>query len=209
MAMSLTAASGVSAAFTDTANAEDNIFQAGTVNMQLSATGTGGWSDIITAPFSTPANFAPGETYQDEVFVRNIGTVDFDSVIFSASSLTQTEAGMADLIYITEFRYDRNGDGNYTSGTNEDFTAAMVAAYDVDSDGLSLQDLIDNAGSSATGFELELGGANVLPGSITAPSDYLNGKGVRITVEFDSTAGNIFQGDNVTLDFDFTGSNIE
>lgn len=206
-AVLLVAGSGF-AAFTSTANSQDNQFRAGTLNLQLSNTGTGGWSNLVNRSWQTPINWAPGDTYEDVVYLRNQGTVDADSVLVDMSGINAISgpAGFENQIQLISAWYDSNGNGIRDGG--EGILSDIMAVADAtagNNDGVAtLGEIYGYLSVPAQSFELEAGASNVLPGSSAAV------KGLYLEWEFlDLPNNNLYQGAVLEIDLDFTASNIE
>lgn len=199
------------AAFTDSANAEDNLFQAGTLDLQLSQDGST-WAEDTNDTWVSPTNWAPGDSFDDVLYLRDAGTVDIDSLQWNMSDRTRTgSADLDDMVVLTSAWYDDNGNDVRDGG--EGILSSLVSAYDlIDVNGeVSLEELYDGMTGGVGAYELEAG-ANVLPGEVTDPllgGPSGTGKGLYLEWTFDEDADNTYQGTTVLVDFDFTGSNVE
>jgi len=212
----------VAAAFIDTGSSASNLFQAGTLDLQLSETDSNadgiadtgaGWADDTTATWTSPTNWAPGETFSSVLFLRDAGSVDIETLEWDMSSITRNTGGVTgtanldDMVILTVAWYDRNANG-VDDGAAEDLLPALIAAYDTDASlDVTLAELYTGM---STSFNIE-SVAEVLPGSVTNATiggASGTGKGLMLTWEFDSTADNSYQDTNVTVDFDFNASNL-
>ena len=182
---------GTFAAFTSDATSDENTWQAGTLTLELSNDATN-WFQSVIDTFDTPTNWAPGETSTDTLYMRNGGTINIGSLDWIGNSYVESPAGGVDL----------GDEANVTSvtfgliGTPIDITASLVAAYDVlygDSDGaLTLKELY-------TGLNADPYNLGPISGS---PSEYA----LVVTTGFDSSAGNLYQGASVEIDWTFQAS---
>ena len=189
---------GAFAAFTDSASATDNVFQAGTLDLELSQDGVA-WAENTSGTWVSPTNWAPGDSFSDTLWLRNAGTIDIATLNWDMSSYTLAPDATQDMglvVNLTAAWYDRNNNGTQDPG--EGIRGALVAAYDTNANGvLTLRELYD--GMLATPFNLE-SGANVM-----AAGDV---KRLNMTWQFDAGATNVYQGRSVTVDFDFEASNL-
>jgi predicted ribosomally synthesized peptide with SipW-like signal peptide len=190
--------SGIMAAFTDTASATDNIFQAGTLDLELSDDGMA-WAENTSNIWVSPTDWAPGDEFTSTLWLRNAGTIDIATLNWDMSSYTQAPDATQDLglvVNLTEAFYDINNNGAMDAG--EDIEAALLAAYDTNTNSvLTLREMHD--GMLTTPFNLEAGANVMADGAV---------KRLIMTWEFDAGATNVYQGRSVTVDFDFEASNI-
>lgn len=165
---------GVSAYFTDTAISSDNVFQAGTLDLKLSNNGTT-YTDNVTATWSTPVNWAPGDSIRHTLLLKNVGNIDAEIVNFDFVVTGSPE--MADKICMTYW-------GDTDVGVNYLYVFDPYGG----SDGcLSLTDLVN----LSSGWHIQNSPFPVLPagGENFMEFEFL----------FDTTAGNDCQGDMVNM----------
>jgi hypothetical protein len=107
--------------FTDTGSADTNSVAAGDVDLVLSKTSaSAGFADTVSGVW-TLANMAPGgPSITGEVWMKNIGTVDTDLMHFDVNAVTESVAGMADQLRITELEY--GGESLLSGGAGADFS---------------------------------------------------------------------------------------
>src|SRR3989344_5985995 len=105
--------------FSDAGSSTDNIFSTGNLDMQLSNDNSTFTNDVA-ATFGL-AGAAPGDTFDDTLFVRNTGTVPANHIEVTAAN-TVTEAGSGPgtvstipfdrAIEITALDWDSDGNGS-------------------------------------------------------------------------------------------------
>ncbi len=104
----LLAGLGTFAYFSDTANSTGNTFSAGTIDLVLSNDGTtwgsGGGNDV-SGTWTSPANWAPGQTVDAFLYVKNTGSIDVNNIL-SKITLTQNDGSLADMIDLVELNDD-------------------------------------------------------------------------------------------------------
>ena len=116
---------GTFAYFSDSATSRSNVFSTGTIDLILSNDlvnwGQPGYGDDVTATWSSPTNWAPGDLVDANVYVKNTGSIDVNGLL-SKISLTgalagctaNVNCGLADMIDMTEY----NDDTSVGSGAN-------------------------------------------------------------------------------------------
>ncbi len=106
--------------WTDEGTSENQSFKSGTLNLQLSNTGTGGWKDIVTQTWNV-SKMAPGGTpYVSTLYMRNKGSVDADYLKFTLKN-TPSPPGMDKRMRITQLDY--KGESLLTGGAGADLSA--------------------------------------------------------------------------------------
>jgi hypothetical protein len=162
----------VSAMYTETIMVEGNRFTTGDFKLQLSTTDSDAdgvadshninWNTIPTAVWTTPANWAPGQSVSNTIFVRSAGNIDIPN--FTVRIMDNGTVGnheVKDYIRLTKAWYDQNGDG--VVDEEEDLIPQLLQQYNSNSDNnLTLSEILQNSSSIA----LEKNGS-VLPGSLT------------------------------------------
>jgi predicted ribosomally synthesized peptide with SipW-like signal peptide len=165
---------------------------AGTVDLQLSKDGGTTWYDGNTMTWSTPANWAPGDTATLVVTMRNVGSSGALMLGVGGENLGGTH-GLVDVIHITAF--------DATEYTPSDYMGTPISYWAGIFDGgepLTLREFVE---SPYSGMFWE--------GAHPPTTDYLDPnpsdlKRFKITFEFDPAAGNEYQGATASFDLKFT-----
>ena len=116
--------------FSDTAKSTGNVFTAGTLDLKLANAG-GEYTDGVTATWSSPAGWAPGETVEATLYMKNDGSIGIHHIRVGVENLDGT--GLWHAILLTKFEFfegditdtvkgfgpteyplDYNGDGKVT-----------------------------------------------------------------------------------------------
>ena len=202
------AGAGIYAYFSDTETTNDIIFTAGTLDLKLSHSSAGPWTDGVTGTW-TLSNMKPGdETPTGSVFFKNFGSVTSSTMEITCSytvteETPQTETDtdphtdmhpdeMAKYMITTMMRYrnDRvdidclTGHDSYSGQTKDDWKI-----NDANGDGkISL-------------YELKLDPLVNLPSPDTQPNKTTQ---LDMRIKFDENADNDFQGDTFNLTMTFT-----
>lgn len=102
---------GTMAYFSETEGAAIT-FTAGTVDLQLSKDFGASWHNGLT--FNLPTNWAPGDDYAIEIWLRNMGTAGMEHLFVTGDNLAGTpNKALSDVIHITDVAYtDRDTDGS-------------------------------------------------------------------------------------------------
>ncbi|MBI2021770.1 hypothetical protein HYS93_02710 [Candidatus Daviesbacteria bacterium] len=137
--------------FSDSGTSSENVFTAGTLDMQLSNNNEG-FADNVTATVGG-SNMAPGDTFNGDLFVKNSGStnanhIDLDftnSVTEGAGVGSGTTPNFASVLEITAMSWDSDANGS----TDTD-VLALAAIPDFNSN--SIVDLQDLENVSATAF---------------------------------------------------------
>lgn len=181
--------------FSSSSSSTGNTFNAGTLTLNLS--NGSGWSDGVTNTWSSPANWAPGDTVIKSIYLKNTGTIPAMAVYAHWNNL-QGNTGMANVIEVYWLSDSTD------IGTNN--IAPFVTRYDDPINGgngdgkLSLAELVNGVGSSSTpppnqarfyADALETYLTPVLPA---------NGEfEIKLGYKFMETAGNEWQGQSVSF----------
>lgn len=181
--------------FSDTEESTDNVFTSGTIDLQLSNDGTI-WTGGVTATWSI-SGWAPGDYYEDVLYMRNVGTTGALVGRFKGLDLVETDyltgtTDIADYILITEIYYTE--EGAWMPWNLAGYYATVMG------DGvapLTLREFCDPAGYSMV-FWAGIG----WPGD--SGIDYFQAGGtpvemLRLGFTFDPAAGNDYQGDSATF----------
>jgi predicted ribosomally synthesized peptide with SipW-like signal peptide len=172
---------------------------AGTMNLQVSKDGGTNWYDGDTMSWSTPAGWAPGDTATIEVAVRNMGSSGALMLGVGGENLGGT-LNLVDVIQITDI--------DATEYTYNDWMGAPMSYW-------------GNAGPPGSKMDANADGVVTLREFVNWPysarfyegalptTDYLDGNGseakrFKISLEFDPTAGNEYQGATASFDLKVT-----
>ena len=175
--------------FSDTGTNNDNVFSTGTLDMELSNDNST-FTEDVTATFGL-ADGAPGDTFNDTLFIKNTGSVDANHIeLTTINNVTESEVAPGNsnsifldtVIEITALDWDSDGNGSTETSVLSQVTDANLNGYP-DLDDLSVSGL-DN---------LTFGGTQNI------------GHGLRIAGRFnpDDTVDQ-HQGDNVDVDLTLT-----
>lgn len=173
---------------------------AGTMNLQVSKDGGDTWKDGNTLNWSTPAGWAPGDTATIEVAMRNMGSSGALMLGVGGENLGGT-LGLVDVIHITEIDATEYGYGDWMGTPMSYWKDAGPEGSKMDAnddDVVTLREFVDWP-YSARFFE----------GWPPLTTDYLDGNGseakrFKISLEFDPTAGNEYQGATASFDLKVT-----
>jgi len=201
------AGAGIYAYFSDTETSTGNTFTAGTLDLKVSHSSAGPWTDGVTGTW-TLSNMKPGdETPTKSVFFKNFGTVASSTLEVSCSYTVteespQTESDtdphtddhpdeMAKYMIITMMFY-RNDEVNINCLTGYDSVSGQTK------DEWKINDA-NNDGKISL-YELKLDPL-ILPSPDTQPNKISQ---LDMRIKFDENAGNEFQGDTFNLTMIFT-----
>ncbi len=194
---------GTMAYFTDDENAAITI-TAGTVDLQLSKTNSGGWAQGLS--FAFPTGFAPGDVYQVDVYLRNMGTTGMRALHVYGDNLIDSDAPwLSHKIDITKVGfYDVSGmvepgtDGTY-------YETGAVGGYNIFGDATGPLTLNEFCTSRIPGTSW--GYMRFFWGNSVDEIDYLPVGGavrlVELEFTFNTSAGDEYQGDVTTFDIVF------
>ncbi len=179
---------GTWALFSDTETSSDNVFQAGTIDLTLGESGG--------API-TLTNMKPGDTASGTMTVTNVGTLPgslYASSWYVENDLDTYDPDMsaddvAKMLLITAFTAD---------------TVDILAAIpEVDGNaGKSVYDMVnDPSGGPVSGYGDPTGGHGWFSydTNMTTSENHV----YSLTIQFDTAAGNDYQGDGITWTFEF------
>ena len=199
---------GIYAYFTDTETSTENTFTAGTLDLKVSHSSSGPWTDGVTGTW-TLSNMKPGdETSTGTVFFKNFGSISSSTMTITCDYSVTEESPpaesdtdphtdehpdeMAKYMTITMIRYRNDkvdincltGHDDYTGQTKDDWKI-----NDANGDGkISL-------------YELKLDPLISLPSPDTQPNIITQ---LNMRIKFDENASNDFQGDTFNLTMIFT-----
>lgn len=182
--------------FSDTETSTGNTFTAGTLDLTLEE------SDGVPI---TLTNMAPGDSASGTITVQNSGTGSMAGKLYATSNYVESDGGdtsapdgeginmtedeVAKMLLITDFTADGDNILSQIPDVDDD---GRITVYDMVNDitGLSLSDY-SSPGRLETWYSYD---DNMISGG---SHDY------SLTVEFDSSADNRYQGDGITLTFTF------
>jgi predicted ribosomally synthesized peptide with SipW-like signal peptide len=208
--------------FTDVETSQANVFQAGTLDIQIEDNNEGPLDGSVSASFNSPVGLAPGQTFTtDPVTFRNVGSIGVPYIFGRFIVTDYTQANMADQFILKSYG-EKSSNGAWIPSVDqtpidgwsvESFSAAnangYLAFWGLTQDGsISLADLQAGtpAGTSTkTGmwfFDSD--------GVTTNPACPVGGWAqLRFTFEFLASATNEYQGDSVTFKIDFVGAQTD
>jgi len=185
-------AGGTWALFSDTETTGDNIFQAGTIDLEIAGTAATG---------VTFTNMKPGDTPSGTIVVTNAGTLP--GCLYASSGYVETDlAGAPDpnktadefakMLLITSFTADTV---EMVSAIPDVDSDSKTTVYDMvnDPSGVSLLTDYSDPASGHGWFSYDAN-MTVGPGEVHT---YV------LTLQFDTAAGNEYQGDGITWTFEF------
>jgi predicted ribosomally synthesized peptide with SipW-like signal peptide len=208
--------------FTDVENSNSNVFQAGTLNMQIQDNNEGPLDGAVTASFNSPAGLAPGQIFTtDPVTFRNVGSMGIPYIFARFVITSEEQTNLAKQFILLNYEEkssngawvpssDQTTVGGWSRETFDTNNADDYLSYwSLPTDGsISLRDLVDGtpAGASQkTGmwfFDSD--------GSTANPACPVCGWAqVRFTFQFLPTATNEFQGKSVTFNVNFVGAQTD
>jgi len=177
--------------FSSSATSESNLFGAGDLVLQLDDVNESTPVGTVTASIGA-SDFAPGADVDGFISLHNDGSIGIAEVEFGAT-VTETNDGgaasnLADVLLL-KVEVDTNTGTNGVCDTPSDITAAMDLAVGNNDGTLRLSELDGDVYDAIT--------PGLAPG-VT--------RDLCINVEFESTAGDEYQNDAISVDFDFTGN---
>jgi hypothetical protein len=206
------------ALFTDVITAKDNKFYSGSYDIQISKTDLDNnniaeadginWGDNVVGAWTTPLLWTPGQIVDSKIFIRNLGQIDAESLLWHLGDRTFYGAQQLDqVINIIKVWYDRNGNAIEEAG--EDLLPQLMAVYNTNGGVFTLRELFDGTDivHGGTAFDLEAG-VSVLPGSktnVVLGGNGGTGKGLFLTWQYEPSASVIYANSWVDVDFVFTG----
>jgi len=185
------AGAGLHAYFWDTGTSTGNTFSAGTLDLKLSDSDEG-WADGVTATWSSPSNWAPGEEVVAWLNMSNSGSIGVKLVSVHGENLGGT--GLADVVLLTMINYTEGGQDLYGNLIGY---YATTAGMDADGDGnVTLSEFISWSQTYSMVF---------WKGNWGGTEDYLkpnsaNEEMLVLGFTFAPWAGNYFQGRTASFD---------
>ena len=204
---SVFAGAGTVAYFTDVETANVGPIQAGTLDMKISKTYTGGYGDI-PIDLGSISGLGPGEEFTLEVWLYNDGNLDAEYVFLRFCELSESVEGFAKQLKLVSLDDWSTSTGSWYEGPFSEEEADIWLNYWYGTPGadrkgyITLWDLVHVANeggtSKLTGLYFYTEGAPELPAG---------GKcGARITFELMWETKNEYQGAEVSFRIDFIGS---
>jgi predicted ribosomally synthesized peptide with SipW-like signal peptide len=192
--------------FSDTATSSNNLFQSGTMSLQV-RDDSENFTDTVTASWVTPTDWLPGETYQNYLCFKNDGSTDIQDIYFAITQGTETgSTNFKDFINASFVELGSATDAEcqqVTGGTLTDFTPLVVSRFDANTDTkVTLAELFtDVTGADVNEDDLLDGVGNFLP-----PGGIVK---FRVTWQFDPTATETVAGASVIANMAFKGTQVE
>jgi len=216
---------GAFAYFTDVEYSESNVMSAGTLDIEIADADEGYRNSPVHATFSSPANLAPGETFETgPVYLKNVGTMDIGFIWARFCNLVEdegigTDAELSDTparcdiskwIKLVSVSESGNGGSSYDKTTFDSDLADAFLGYWIGRgatltlDGvISLYDLVVARNYGSGDYVTSLVLLNYFPqpaltvGSVAA---------FKFEFQLLEATPNAYQGDTATFEVDFIGS---
>jgi predicted ribosomally synthesized peptide with SipW-like signal peptide len=207
-AASILIGAGTVAYFSDTETSKGNTFTAGTLDLKLSNSSLGPWTDGVTGAWSL-SNMMPGnETPTASVFFKNFGSVASSTMEITCSYTVTEETSQTESD--TDPHTDEHPDEMakymiiaYMKYRNDKVNINCLTGYDEYSNQIKDEWKINDANGDGkiSLYELKLDPLINLP----SPDTQTNGiTQLDMRIKFDENAGNDFQGDTFNLTMIFT-----
>lgn len=216
---------GAFAYFTDVEKSTGNTMSAGTLDLEIADNNEGYSNNPVTASYSSPANLAPGETFESgPVYLKNVGTMDigfiwarFCNLVHSEgvdtdAELSDTPARCDISKYIKLVSVSESNDGG-SSYVKTDFDATLADAFldywigrgaPLTKDGvISLYDLVVARNYGSGDYVTSLVLLNYFSSPILTPGDVA---AFKFEFQLLEATPNAYQGDTATFEVDFIGS---
>lgn len=176
--------------FSNQGSSTGNIFAAGTLDLQLDDENEQFIDDVSAS--ITGSDMAPGDSTSGFISLHNNGSLSISDVVLGATQTNNTNGGDgSDLADVLNLTVKTNPDDNTCpdeDGDTADLTGTIASAIGNSSLPLTLTELVNED-------------YDALPG-LTPGSSYF----LCVTATLDSDAGNEYQGDSKTVNFDFTAN---
>ena len=189
--------------FTDTATSTGNTFGSGTFNLNVRDNDQA-FGENVTASFTTPAGWAPGDTYTDYICFRNNGSVPIEQILLDLNSTNSSSVEIDDKIYVKTFELGIVPEeacttvGVFGSDSLLPFTSGFETRFGINTPISSLLTQID--GTKNVKDDLLDEAAKLNPGQILK---------IRVGWEFDPTAESNVAGQNLDLSMTFKATQNE
>jgi len=209
--------------FTDVETSTGNVFQAGTLNMNIADNNEAFNDTGVSVSYTSPAGLVPGQTFvTDPVSLKNVGSINIRYVFGRIGNLVQTEAGFANkfkLVAYLEKAANSTGatvvgsgpdlDGFYSENFDEANANSYLSYWGMPQVGyITLADLVAATplGSSVkTGLWFFDGGNDP-----TNPPLAVGGTAqIKFKFELLADTTNEYQGDSVSFTIDFVGAQTD
>jgi spore coat-associated protein N len=189
-------AGGTFAYFSDTAVSTNNQFTSGTLNLKL-ADNDEGWSDGVTATWSSPSNWAPGEEVDVTIHLLNSGSIPVEAIYAWFNNLNDPN-GLSNVIEVT-WLSDSTWLAENSIGPFRDRYDGLQGNNDGK---LSLAELVNGVGSANTPAPNQARFYGDLEETYVTPVLAANGGtfDIKMKYKFMETAGNEYQGTWATFD---------
>lgn len=216
---------GAFAYFTDVEYSKDNVMSAGTLDIEIADIGEPYGNVPVSATFNSPANLAPGQTFETgPVYLKNVGTMDigwiwarFCNLVHSEGVNTDAELSdtparcdISKYIKLVSVSESNNGGSSYDKTTFDSGLADAFLKFWKDRgaplalDGeISLYDLVVARNYGSGDYVTSLVLLNYFPepalpvGSVAA---------FKFEFQLLEATPNAYQGDTATFEVDFIGS---
>ena len=192
---------GTNAYFSSTKTSTSNTFTSGTLNLQL-ADNDQGWGDGVTATWTSPSNWAPGQNVTSTIHLRNTGSIPAEAVYAYWNNLVDPN-GLSNVIQVTWL--------SDSTDINTNSIGPFVTFYDANQDGkLSLAELVNGLSYQNSAKTPDPNQARFYADqseSYAHPvlqANCANTFDIVLTYQFMTTAGNEYQGKTATFDLTFS-----
>lgn len=179
------------ALFSDANSSEDNIFSAGSLVLELDDENEVSISSSISASIGG-SDMAPGDFVDGFISLHNAGSIPMSEVIFGSTQTSTVDGGdgsnLSDVLDLTV----ETGSDSTCETNNVPLTGTIAGAIGDTFLPLTLSELVASDYNALAGLA-----ADGDPGD-----EYF----LCLTATLEAGAGNTYQGDSVTVDFDFTGN---
>jgi spore coat-associated protein N len=192
---------GTNAYFSSTKTSTGNVFTSGTLILKLSDDDQG-WGDGVTATWSSPSNWAPGQEVSSTIHLTNTGSIPAEAVYAYWNNLVDP-AGLSNVIQVTWL--------SDSTDINMNSIGPFVTAYDANDDGkLSLAELVNGLSHYNSLNTPDPNQARFYADSdesYNTPVLQANGANIfdiMLKYKFMETAGNEYQGKTASFDLTFS-----
>jgi predicted ribosomally synthesized peptide with SipW-like signal peptide len=214
--------------FTDVETSKDNVLAAGTLDMQIGDNNEGYGDVPVTASFTSPAGWAPGQSFTtDPVYFQNVGSIGIPYIFGKIVVNSETHADFAKQIKLVSYS-EKSSNPLWVASSDETYNSVdgfWTEWFDEHNPGnaqsyLTFWGITDHTGY-ITLADLQAGtpaGSSIKTGMwffdsdgvVTNPALNVGGTAqIKFTFELLSDTTNIYQGDSATFTVDFVGAQIE
>ena len=182
--------------FSSSATSNDNLFGAGSLNLELDdlneAFGVGPDDDLLTAPFNVPS-MAPGDSAAQEISFHNTGSVPMEEIAMGLNCAgTDGDSNFCDVLDILVRVGGTASEGSCSGGDDE--TPNINSEV---SDGSGSLTLSEFNGDTYDSLPIALAANDLAPGGADESK-------VCIQVSMQESAVDIYQADTADVDLTFT-----